>query len=53
MSNPFAEFADAASKASVSAPVSTVPDYSRVAILGGGEDARLFAALCLDRKSVV
>jgi len=47
MSNPFAEFADTASKASVSKPTSGPPSYSRVAVLGGGSDARLIAALCL------
>ena len=53
MSNPFADFADAASKASVSAPVSMVPDYDRVAVLGGGEDARLIAALCVSTGAAV
>ena len=53
MSNPFAEFADAASKRSVSAPASLAPDYTRVAVLGGGEDARMIAALCLAAEAKV
>ena len=47
MTNAFAEFADAASRASVSKQPSGVPSYDRVSVLGGGEDARLIAALCL------
>lgn len=47
MSNAFADFAEAANKASVSALPATAPVYSRVAVLGGSEDARLIAALCL------
>ncbi len=46
MSSEFAEFAEAAGKVSQSAPA-TVPDYERVAVLGGGDDARLLAALSL------
>ncbi|MEJ6710486.1 MAG: hypothetical protein QNK92_17150 [Amylibacter sp.] len=47
MTNAFAEFADAASKSSVSKQPSGVPSYDRVSVLGGGEDARLIAALCM------
>ncbi len=47
MSNAFADFADAVSRSSVSAPPATVPDYTRIAVLGGGADARLIAALSL------
>ena len=47
MTNAFAEFADAASRTSVSKQPSGVPSYDRVSVLGGGEDARLIAALCL------
>lgn len=53
MSNPFADFADKASRpadaGSAVAPVS----YERVAVLGGGADARLFAALCLSEGAEV
>ena len=47
MSNPFADFAEAASRPAGQGAAVAVPDYSRVAVLGGGVDARLFAALCL------
>lgn len=47
MSNAFADFADAASRSSVSAAPASVPQYSRISVLGGGADARLIAALCL------
>lgn len=47
MSNAFAEFADAASRPSGAPPPGSAPDYSRIAVLGGGADARLIAALCL------
>ncbi len=53
MSNPFADFADTAAKASVSKPTATVPDYTQIAVLGGGEDARLIAALCLSEGAEV
>lgn len=42
----FSEFADAMSSSGVT-PVEAAADMSRVAILGGGDDARLLAALCL------
>lgn len=47
MSNAFADFAEAASRPSGGGAVPSVPDYERIAVLGGGTDARLFAALCL------
>ena len=53
MSNPFADFADAASRASVSKPLATAPVYDRIAVLGGGADARLIAALCLSEGADV
>ncbi len=46
MSSEFAEFAEAAGKVNRSAPA-TAPVYSRVAVLGGGDDARLLAALAV------
>lgn len=42
----FSEFADAMATAGP-APAASVTAMSRVAILGGGDDARLLAALCL------
>ena len=42
MMNDFADFADAASRQRSSTPLATVPDYSRIAVLGGGPDARCF-----------
>ena len=47
MTNAFAEFADAASSSSASKQSRNVPSYDRVSVLGGGEDARLIAALSL------
>lgn len=47
MSNAFSDFADAASRNQVSASPAEVPEYRRFAVLGGGDDARLIAALCL------
>lgn len=47
MSNPFADFAEAAARPAGQGAAMTVPDFRRVAVLGGGVDARLFAALCL------
>lgn len=49
----FSEFAEAASKASVSAQPSSGADYDRIAVLGGGVDARLIAALCLSEGATV
>ncbi len=47
MSNAFADFADAASRPSGSAPIGARPEYGKIAVLGGGADARLIAALSL------
>ncbi|MDD9908912.1 MAG: hypothetical protein OXR62_04395 [Ahrensia sp.] len=46
MSSDFAEFAEAASQTRRAA-ADTPPKFERVAVLGGGDDARLFAALSL------
>ena len=46
MSNAFSDFAEAASRQHRAVP-SSVPSFGRVAVLGGGADARLLAALCL------
>ena len=40
MTNAFSDFAEAASRSSVSRNELQMPDYKRVAVLGGGEDAR-------------
>ncbi len=53
MSSVFSEFAEAASRQRESASPAAVPEYSRVALLGGGEDARLIAALCLSEGAQV
>ena len=53
MSNPFADFADAAARASVSKPLASTPVYDRIAVLGGGADAQLIAALCLSEGADV
>ncbi len=53
MTNAFSDFAEAISKSSTSRNVLTPPDYGRVAVLGGGEDARLIAALCLSEGAHV
>jgi opine dehydrogenase len=47
MSSGFADFAEAASRPAGQGAAVSVPSYDRVAVLGGGVDARLFAALCL------
>lgn len=47
MSSDFSEFAEMAAGPRASASPVAVPEYSRIALLGGGEDARLVAALCL------
>lgn len=47
MSSDFAEFAEAAAGRTSLPADMTAPRFDRVAILGGGTDARLFAALCL------
>lgn len=43
----FADFAEAAARPSASGHAPAPIAYDRVAVLGGGIDARLFAALCL------
>ena len=53
MTNAFSDFAEAASRSSVSRNELQMPDYKRVAVLGGGEDARLIAALCLSESAQV
>jgi len=53
MTNAFADFADAASKSSVSKQPAAHVTYDRVAVLGGGEDARLIAALALSEGAEV
>ena len=45
--NEIANFAEAASRPAGQGAAVAVPSYDRVAVLGGGVDARLFAALCL------
>ena len=47
MNSAFAEFAEAAQSRASPPPTQSAPRFERVAILGGGEDARLIAALCL------
>ena len=53
MPNDFADFADAMSRSSTKALPDRVPDYRRFAVLGGGADARLLAALCLAEEREV
>ena len=53
MSNPFSDFAEAASRPAGAGAAIQVPSYERVAVLGGGVDARLFAALCLSEGAEV
>ncbi len=47
MSSNFAEFAQAAAGKTTRGAGVSKKQYERVAVLGGGDDARLFAALCL------
>lgn len=47
MSTAFADFAEAASRPSGTRAAPAAPVYDKIAVLGGGTDARLFAALCL------
>ena len=47
MSSDFAEFAEAVAGRTSSSGDAMTPRFDRVAILGGGVDARLYAALCL------
>lgn len=53
MSGEFEEFTEAAAKATTKAPIITVPNTDRVAVLGCGADARLLAALCLSEGADV
>ncbi|KMW59321.1 NAD/NADP octopine/nopaline dehydrogenase [Candidatus Rhodobacter oscarellae] len=53
MSNPFADFAEAASSARRTSLARDVPQFSKIAVLGGGADARLIAALCLSEGAEV
>ena len=53
MTNAFSDFAEAASKASVSKNQPEVPTFDKVAVLGGGEDGQLIAALCLASNAEV
>lgn len=50
MTNAFSDFAEAVSRSSVSGNKLQMPHYQRVAVLGGGEDARMIAALCLSEN---
>jgi len=49
----FSNFAELAARPRTSAPPPEAPEYSRIALLGGGEDARLVAALCLSEGAEV
>lgn len=53
MPNDFADFAEAVSRTATRAVPEQVPDYRRFAVLGGGPDARLIAALCLAEEREV
>jgi opine dehydrogenase len=52
MSNGFSEFADAMAQPRKAVPVAS-RTYANVAVLGGGDDARLLAALCLAQGASV
>ena len=52
MSNGFSDFADAMARSS-SAPSVAAHSIERVAVLGGGADAQLLAALCLSQGRTV
>ena len=47
MSSDFAEFAEAVAGRTTKSVDALAPRFDRVAVLGGGTDARLYAALCL------
>ena len=47
MSSGFDEFTEAVAQSTTKKPVIESKVFSRVAILGGGADAKLIAALCL------
>ena len=53
MSDTFADFAEAASRPAGAGTAVAPPQFDRVAVLGGGTDARLFAALCLSEGAEV
>lgn len=53
MSGGFESFAEAASKPAATAKPPAPLTLNRVAVLGGGEDARLIAALCLAAETKV
>ena len=53
MSSEFAEFAEAAQRRVRRDHIVALPAFERVAILGGGDDARLLAALCLAAETQV
>jgi len=53
MSTEFADFTTAITRRNVPEAVPGVPHYARVAVLGGGHDARLLAALCLAEQAEV
>ena len=53
MTSGFAEFAEAASRSAGAGAATAAPVYGRVAVLGGGTDARLLAALCLAESAEV
>ena len=53
MTNAFSDFAETMSRSSTSRNLPETPHYHRVAVLGGGEDARLIAALCLSEGADV
>jgi hypothetical protein len=53
MSNGFAGFTEAVSRRSTTVPAATGKALDRVAVLGGGADARLIAAMCLAENATV
>ena len=53
MASGFADFAEAASRPAGAGEAVRAPVYTRVALLGGGTDARLLAALCLAESAEV
>ncbi|MEM8753510.1 MAG: hypothetical protein AAGF90_11095 [Pseudomonadota bacterium] len=50
--NDFAAFAEAMEAGGRQTPPAP-PSYDRVAVLGGGPDARLFAAICLSEGAEI
>ena len=53
MTSGFADFAEAAARPAGAGSQVSAPRYERVAVLGGGTDARLLAALCLAEEAEV